>query len=139
MYKYTDSQEINVDEEMVLPDPELTKNDKTMVRINQENTRLRANHDISSQINQIIETNEGVWICKLCEESSSSRLAIRRHAEIHIEGMSFACHICSKILSNRNNLNIHISRIHSQLFSCDICKKSGMNKMSLYNHKIRKH
>jgi len=64
---------------------------------------------------------------------------IRTHAEMHIEGMSYACNLCDKTFPHRGGLTSHISRIHSELFSCDICGKSGMNRSTYRQHKIRQH
>ena len=83
----------------------------------------------------MIEKNEGVWTCKVCGKTTASKGNIRKHAEIHIEGMSFACHLCSKTFLNRPGLQSHISGIHSELFSCDICGKAGMNRKGANNHK----
>jgi len=99
------------------------------------NLQLRTNNELSQQINEMIEKNKGVWRCKICGKTASKNIHIRQHSEIHIEGMSFSCHICSKTFTNRNNLSTHISDIHSELFSCDICGKTGMNRMSYRYHK----
>ena len=87
----------------------------------------------------MIEKNEGVWKCKVCGKTSDIKGNILRHAERHIEGMSHACHLCSKTFTSRPNLQSHISRIHSELFSCDICGKAGMNRIGYRDHKRRQH
>jgi len=97
------------------------------------------NAELSLQINEMIEKKEGVWGCKICGKTATTNSGIHRHAEIHIEGMSHICHICSKTFPNRPCLRKHISDIHSELFSCDICGKTGMGRMAYRNHKRRKH
>ena len=101
---------------------------------------LNTNKKVLLQIGQMIEKNEGLWKCKVCGKTANQKSHIKDHAETHIEGESHACHICSKILSTRHSLRMHINNIHSELFSCDICERSGMNrgaynKLKLMNHK----
>ena len=96
--------------------------------------------DLNQQITQMIEkSGDGVWICKICGKRASNRRDIRRHAEVHIEGKSHACHLCSKTFTSRPSLRVHISNMHSKSFFCDVCGKAGLNKMSLHNHKLGKH
>ena len=66
-------------------------------------------------------------------------VAIQYHAKTHTDGISVSCHICSKILTNKQTLRQHISGNHSELFSCDICGKSGMKKANYYMHKRNNH
>ena len=85
------------------------------------------------------EKNNGQWTCKECGKAATLKRDIIRHAETHIGGVSLVCHICSKTLSTRASLQVHISGNHSELFSCEVCGKSGMNRKALNNHKRRDH
>jgi len=124
--------ERNETEVVITGSPEIAK-------VNEGNLNLQTiNDQLSLQIDEMIEKNEGVWRCKICGKTSAHS-NIRRHAEIHIEGMSHACHICNKTFTNRTNLSQHIFRTHSELFSCDICDKTGMNRATYTAHKRRKH
>ena len=84
----------------------------TVTKIGEEKRQLKTNSEISLQINEIIEKNEGVWRCKICGKTATANSNIRNNAELHIEGISHDCHICSKTFTNRNNLKVHISRNH---------------------------
>ena len=108
-----------------------------VAKVNEEN--VQTNTELILKINEMIEKNGGVWRCKICGKTTSVSFIMRTHAETHIEGMSHACHICSKTFSNRPCLRNHISDIHSELFSCDICEKTGMNRKAYRMHKLRNH
>jgi len=105
-----------------------------VVKINEGNL-----NELSLQITEMIEKIEGVWRCKICGKTANAKNHIQYHAETHIEGMSYDCHIYSKIFPNRPGLRSHISGVHTELFSCDICGKTGMNKMAYRAHKLRNH
>jgi len=105
-----------------------------------ENIQLKIPDELTQQINEIIEKNEGFWRCKICGQTTKWNDNLRNHIERkHIEGMSHPCHICQKIFTNRPNLRDHIGMIHSELLTCDICGKTGMNRASYRMHKQRKH
>ena len=130
----------NSEEEQVT-DTTDTNEGKTDVRIKKENMTQRNNDELSHQIKKMVEKYGGIWKCRVCGKTSPSNRHgdIIRHAERHIEGMSYSCHICNRTLPNRHNLSNHISNIHSELFTCDICEKSGMNRKAFINHKWRQH
>merc|ERR1712098_1035088 len=111
----------------------------TVVKTVEANVQLGVSNELLLQVNQMIEKNEGGWRCKVCGKMMTIKCNIQQHAESHIEGMSFSCHLCNKAFPSRSGLRLHISNIHSELFSCDICGKSGMNRGSYYDHKSKKH
>jgi len=95
--------------------------------------------DLDLQIEGMIENSEGLWRCRVCGKTAKGKQQSKNHAEIHIEGLSHACHICDKTLSTRQYLRQHISNYHSELFACNICGKTGMNRKSYDNHKHSYH
>ena len=62
------------------------------------NHQLGTTNEIDHQINEIIERNDCVWRCKICGKTGARKDNIRGNAELHIEGISYGCHICNKIL-----------------------------------------
>ena len=110
--KEKNSEDVIIDSEKI-PVTEDIINTKTIVGIREENVQLRANKQLSLQIDQIVEKNGGVWQCKICGRTTHRRDHITQHAETHIEGMSHDCYICSKTFSNRHCLRMHKRRQHS--------------------------
>ena len=111
----------------------------TVALMDKGSLQLRTNNTLDQQIDEMIEKNEGAWKCKICGKISGRKDEIRSHTEIHIDGMSHSCHVCSKTFKNRPGLNTHILSIHSELFSCDICERTGMNRKAYRNHKLKHH
>ena len=65
--------------------------------------------DVKSAVDELVEkTGEG-YKCKACGKISSSKNSsdIRRHAEIHIEGLAFDCQLCGQTFRCRMNLKNH--------------------------------
>ena len=113
---------------------------ETIIKVDENNVPL---HDddyfIDKKIEEMIEKINNQWKCKVCGKTANRKEHIQNHAEIHIEGVTHSCHICSKIFATRPNLQAHISGIHSALVDCDDCEKSGMNKKAYNKHKLRYH
>ena len=106
-----------------------------------ENNKMNENINIDLQITQLILKSGSFLLCKVCGKTSTISSHMREHAEMHIEGISQACHICNISLKNRASLRRHINRYHTEQerFSCDICGKSGLIKSSYFQHMSRKH
>ena len=47
------------------------------------------------------------WACKTCGKTAQRSSEIRRHAEKHIDGLSFPCNDCGKFFRSRKKLNTH--------------------------------
>ena len=64
---------------------------------------------------QIISNPDKSVTCKICGKTSKpncsnmgiARQNMRRHVEIHIEGLSYTCPTCSKVFRSENALNAH--------------------------------
>merc|ERR1712129_47394 len=95
-----------------------------------------SNDELDLKIEQMMEKNIGMWICKMCGKISNKKFLIKEHIETHIDDVLHACPICSKISSTRKSLKVHIIDFHNeQSFSCTICDKEGMTKMAFKSHK----
>ena len=63
-------------------------------------------------VDQLIMKVGDSWVCKTCDKIAKTKQDISRHAEIHIEGLSFPCQICGDTFRSRNLLKMHKSRKH---------------------------
>merc|ERR1711936_267722 len=70
--------------------------------------------ELNGQIAEMIEkTAEGKWKCRVCGKEATQKNQTMSHAETHIEGLSYTCHICTKPSLTRQNLRQHISDNHT--------------------------
>jgi len=115
------------------------KENKSLIKTCMESVKVTKNEEIDAQVEQMIVKKDGLWECTICGKTTLYISHMREHTETHIDGISHACHICSKTFSSRHTLRNHISGIHSELFTCDVCGKSGMNKHAYRAHQRRQH
>ena len=73
-----------------------------------------SNMESTAAVDDLVEKTENGWMCKACGKKSTSKSSsdIRRHAEIHIEGLSFDCQLCDRTFRSRNALKTHKSEQH---------------------------
>ena len=70
--------------------------------------------NITEKIDSLIEKRNGIWTCKECGKTlaRNTSFEIAKHAEIHIEGVSYTCNQCGFVARSRNNITNHVSRKH---------------------------
>ena len=56
--------------------------------------------------------NSGIYTCKYCSRASNKKSNMREHAEVHVDGLSFSCDICSKSYRSHSALRRHNGRKH---------------------------
>lgn len=73
------------------------------------------NLDYDQQVRSMLGRVDRIWTCTICGKTDGRNSAanLRKHIETHIEGVSFPCGFCGKILRTRNSLNTHRSTRHS--------------------------
>ena len=79
---------------------------------NIEDHDVSTDFDVETRIDSLLKRvpdNEGKygWQCIQCNKFSKSKTNLKKHVEIHIEGLSFPCKYCDKICKTRNSLNLH--------------------------------
>ena len=67
-------------------------------------------------VDELVMKVEDGWACKSCGKTTkgTSSSQIRKHAELHIEGLSFPCHLCGQTFRSRNNLAYHKVHTHKE-------------------------
>ena len=68
------------------------------------------NQELDEKINSIIKRADGIWNCTICGKIDKLSNNIKKHAEIHIEGVSRPCGHCDKMFKSKNSLAVHMSR-----------------------------
>ena len=63
-------------------------------------------------VDQLVMKVGDIWVCKTCDKSTKASCDIRKHAEIHIEGLSFPCQLCGDTFRSRMILKHHKIRKH---------------------------
>ena len=64
------------------------------------------------KIAEFCQKIDGGWSCKACDYTSPKIANVKRHAERHIDGLSYNCNLCSKEFRSSNCLNVHLYKVH---------------------------
>ena len=86
------------------------KSDKTVSVVAQEGENV---YEVAKRAVEDILIKDGdSWVCKVCNKSSKKIFDMRRHAEVHIEGLSFPCQLCGDKFRSRTQLVNHKQSKH---------------------------
>ena len=110
---------------------------KLVVPANKEDcvSNLDMNTTLNQQKEELIEMSFGCWKCKICDQTAKSRWILKRHVEIHVQGVIHSCSICEKTFSTSHSLSTHLADIHSALYLCQVCGRKDMHKRTVRIHK----
>ncbi|XP_058464343.1 transcription factor grauzone-like [Malaya genurostris] len=85
------------------------------------------------------------YICDTCGKEFRSKITLELHVKRHM-GIDpvdrLQCHICSRWMLCKRNLQIHMETVHcdkNRQFSCNICPKKYHNERALRVHKSTVH
>ena len=62
---------------------------------------------VNEKISKIIYKSDDLWNCFVCGRTTKKSSDIRRHAELHIEGLAFNCPLCDQTFQSRTKLKHH--------------------------------
>ena len=68
--------------------------------------------DVKAAVDNLLVKDGENYICNACGRSSSSNSNMRKHAEVHIEGLTFECQICGESFRSRRIIDSHKRRYH---------------------------
>ena len=70
--------------------------------------------NLTERIDSLIEKRNGIWTCKVCGKTPARNVPseISRHAETHIEGLSYTCRQCGTVAKTSTVMASHVSRQH---------------------------
>ena len=63
-------------------------------------------------VDELVMKEGEIWMCKNCGKCAKTNTQIRKHAEIHIDGLSFPCPLCEDTFRSRSLLAKHRLRKH---------------------------
>ena len=65
------------------------------------------NEEAKKAVDELVYKEGDLWLCKSCKMSAKKSSQIRKHAELHIEGLSFPCPLCDDSFRSRQRLADH--------------------------------
>ena len=68
--------------------------------------------DINDKIESLIKKREGRYHCTVCNYNSRQTTHLREHVEIHVEGLSYPCQVCRKVLRTQSTHRMHMNKYH---------------------------
>ena len=82
---------------------------KKAERIVSVKTNLDTNiyEEAKRAVDDILMKDGDNWVCNVCNKSSTKNCDMRKHAELHIKGLSFPCQLCKETFRSRTKLQTH--------------------------------
>jgi len=108
--KIEQANEDNVSEETVAEvNQYLETNEKKEIMPKQKSFVLSTFLDAKEAVEQLVIKNnlKNNYECKSCGKISVRASDMRKHVELHIEGLSFECNFCGSTFGNRMSLSFH--------------------------------
>ncbi len=82
------------------------------------------------------ETHHGVFTCRICYRTFTSRSNLERHSRLHTGHKPYICSKCGKAFSRKDHLTNHSAK---HAFKCGKCLKRFVEKESLRAHYHKDH
>ena len=72
------------------------------------------NFELKEKIKSLYTRENGKYFCNTCGKTTTDMGNMRKHVEIHIDGLQYDCQLCDKTFRSRNSLNVHKSTSHKK-------------------------
>ena len=114
--------------------------EKTIAVAVQENDSSYA--EAKQAVDELVIKDGDIWSCRTCGKTEKTNCQMRKHAEIHIEGLSFPCSFCDKIFLSRVALcnviiNSHNIKIEP-FYNCFFVQCRSRNARNYHKHMSHK-
>ena len=73
------------------------------------------NEDLDRQLSELIQSIGDIWSCTVCGKQANKKSNLKKHIQLHIEGLSYACNNCDKVFRCKTNLTNHTYRLHKSV------------------------
>ena len=73
---------------------------------------------LDKKASEMIDKSSTNWSCKICGKEAISQDAksnLKRHTQVHMEGISYPCNLCGKKYRSKQKLRHHEVKFHSAL------------------------
>ena len=91
--------------------PESTENESYFVESKQKaNTISVIGHnqeEVDQKIRDLITKESELHKCTICGKLSKDSSNMKRHVEVHIDGLSYSCNICDKTFRSKPSFSMH--------------------------------
>ena len=112
--KKEDYEEVLLESEEEIPKQHRLRNTENATTLVSQSSMIE---DAKAAVDEIVEKVEDGWRCKTCGKTTTRASDIRRHAEIHIEGLAFDCPLCGKTFRARKHVNNHKQKEHKNILN----------------------
>jgi len=68
--------------------------------------------EVDQKIRDLITKESDMYKCTVCGKLSNHLANMKRHVEVHIDGLSYSCNICHKTFRSMRAKDDHKRKIH---------------------------
>ena len=108
-----------------------------------DNTSVGSGPDTDERVNEILTKEDGIIKCMTCGKTGNHSSTMKRHAETHLEGLSYSCPTCDKtfrycnykfIIQFRQQRNWNIICQYVILINCNFRQQRNLRRHAFKFH-----